>query len=194
MRLADAQAATRIDKSENFDKWRTRIGRTKFEHRVRKGEHIGVWVWAPGWFSAFALLRDASESPKPSDDDYHRRLRSVRLENAELDLAERRVRHAERTEKLITVAESDEAMRSILGAVARFANSAVLSVEQKRLFSEALIEAEQELAEHEKEKPTTPANAGRPESLPAGDRDRHPEVKRIKRPRRSRLQQSKRGV
>lgn len=166
MRLADVQATVGIVKQEHFDKWRSRIGRKRWEHRVKTGEHLGVWVWSPGWFTSYAVLTGATEAGMSADGDLQLRLRQIRVENAELDLQERRDRLADRKGQRITLEEADEIFRHLFGAIGRFANGTVLNDEQKFLMNQALDESQDEYArmEHERQQknavPRSPEGAG----------------------------------
>jgi hypothetical protein len=173
MRLADVQAVVRIGKQENFDKWRTRIGRKRWEHRVRTGDHIGVWVWSPGWFTSYAILTGATEAGMSADSDLQLRLRQIRVENTELDLQERRDKLADRKGQRITLAQADELFRHLLGAIGRFANGPTLTDEQKFLMKQAIDESRDEYArmEHERQQKNTVPGSPPGDGIHAGLRE-----------------------
>lgn len=142
MRLADVQRVCDISKTENFDKWRTRVGKDRWEHREKTGDHRGVWVWSPGWFSAYGALR-ASELPGSAgavDQELSSKQRAdaIKLRNLELDLEEREEKHAERRQEIIRVDELNEIFVFVFGGIARVADR--LPDEQKLLISEEMKE------------------------------------------------------
>ena len=147
MRLADVQRVCDISKTENFDKWRTRVGKDRWEHREKTGDHRGVWVWSPGWFSAYGALR-ASDLPAAAgtvDQELSSKQRAdaIKLRNLELDLDEREIKHAERRQTLMPMAAFNEAAVRFVDEIRRVIGT--IPIEYQRLIIDGLNYGRREL-------------------------------------------------
>lgn len=69
----------------SIDNWRRKLG-NRYEHTEPRGNHRGVWLYAPHWIVAYCAARDSPTTPDsaPKHVDQDKRLKKIKADREEL--------------------------------------------------------------------------------------------------------------
>jgi hypothetical protein len=137
VRLSALQSAVGIAGSQHFNKLRKRVG-AAFEHREIKDPYRGLWFWLPGWIPAWRAAVDSAPSAAGTGPSVKEQRDLLALEHEKLDFEERKIKHAKLMQEVMSFAEANEVLASVLGGVGRVADK--LPPEFKRMLVDEIKE------------------------------------------------------